>query len=154
MSGLRILLLTLVLAAIPVAGANIDVARFNTEQESARYQKLIAELRCLVCQNQNLADSNADLATDLKNIVRQKILAGETNAQILDFMTQRYGDFVLYRPPLKSSTVLLWIGPALFILAGLIIVLAYIRRTRAAPATVTQRELARARELLETKDPE
>ena len=108
----------------------IDAIEFDTEKQSQRYQKLIAELRCLVCQNQTLADSNADLAVDLKNIVQQKIFAGESDQQILQFMTDRYGDFVLYRPPFKSNTLLLWLGPSAFLIIGLFIIVAYIRRSK------------------------
>jgi cytochrome c-type biogenesis protein CcmH len=83
-----------------------------------RVQKLAAELRCLVCQNQTIADSHADLATDLRRQIREMLLAGKTDQEVLDFMTQRYGDFVLYRPPVKSTTALLWAGPALLVAGG------------------------------------
>jgi cytochrome c-type biogenesis protein CcmH len=84
----------------------------------ARVMRLAAELRCLVCQNQSLADSHADLAIDLKNQVREQFKAGSTENQVIAYMTERYGDFVLYRPPLKQSTLLLWGGPALLLMAG------------------------------------
>ncbi|MGD9833548.1 MAG: cytochrome c-type biogenesis protein [Piscinibacter sp.] len=83
-----------------------------------RVNRLAAELRCLVCQNQSLADSHAPLAVDLKNQVREQLQAGRSDAQVIDYMTQRYGDFVLYRPPVKASTWLLWGGPLLVLLAG------------------------------------
>jgi cytochrome c-type biogenesis protein CcmH/NrfF len=83
-----------------------------------RVQALAAELRCLVCQNQSLADSHADLALDLKRQVREQLQSGRSEQQVLDYMTERYGDFVLYRPPLKASTVLLWLGPALLVAGG------------------------------------
>lgn len=83
-----------------------------------RVQALSAELRCLVCQNQSLADSQAGLAIDLKNQVREQLKAGRTERQVIKYMTDRYGDFVLYRPPLKSTTVLLWVGPLLMLLLG------------------------------------
>jgi cytochrome c-type biogenesis protein CcmH/NrfF len=76
-----------------------------------RVNALSAELRCLVCQNQTIADSHAELAIDLKNQVREQLSAGRSERQVIDYMTQRYGDFVLYRPPLKATTVLLWAGP-------------------------------------------
>ncbi len=79
----------------------------------ARVQAISAELRCLVCQNQTIADSTADLANDLRRQVREMLQQGKTQAEILDYMTARYGDFVLYRPPVKSTTALLWAGPAL-----------------------------------------
>ena len=80
--------------------------------------RLAAELRCLVCQNQSLADSHADLAVDLKNQVREQLRAGRSARQVVDYMTERYGDFVLYRPPVKPTTWLLWAGPLLLLLAG------------------------------------
>ena len=85
----------------------------------ARVQRITAELRCLVCQNQTIAESHADLAVDLKNQVRTMVARGDSDQQVLDYMTARYGDFVLYRPPVKSTTVLLWAGPALLVLIGL-----------------------------------
>jgi cytochrome c-type biogenesis protein CcmH/NrfF len=84
----------------------------------ARVNHLSAEMRCLVCQNQSLADSHADLAIDLKNKVREQLKAGRTDRQVIDYMTERYGDFVLYRPPVKATTLLLWGGPLLLLLAG------------------------------------
>jgi len=83
-----------------------------------RVNQLSAELRCLVCQNQSLADSHADLAIDLKNQVREQLKAGQTDAQVIGYMTARYGDFVLYRPPVKATTLLLWGGPFLLLVAG------------------------------------
>ena len=113
---------------------------------------LAAELRCLVCQNQTIADSNADLAVDLRREIRAQIKAGKTDEEILDFMTARYGDFVLYRPPLKATTVLLWFGPALLLLAGLVVLIRVMRaRRRAADATdrpLTDDERSRAAALL------
>jgi cytochrome c-type biogenesis protein CcmH len=85
----------------------------------ARVQKLSAQLRCLVCQNQTIADSNADLAVDLKRQVREMLARGATDREVIDFMTARYGDFVLYRPPVKSSTALLWFGPAALLVVAL-----------------------------------
>ncbi len=86
----------------------------------ARVMEVSAELRCLVCQNQSLADSHAGLAIDLKNQVREQLQAGRSEQQVLAYMTERYGDFVRYRPPLKASTVLLWAGPLLLVLGGML----------------------------------
>jgi cytochrome c-type biogenesis protein CcmH len=88
------------------------------EALNQRVLRLAAELRCLVCQNQTIADSHADLATDLRRQIREMLQAGKTDQEVLDFMTQRYGDFVLYRPPVKSTTALLWAGPALLAAGG------------------------------------
>ena len=116
----------------------------------ARVMAISEELRCLVCQNQTIADSHADLAVDLRNQVRTKLAAGESERQIKDFMVERYGDFVLYRPPLKASTVLLWVGPfALLALAAFALWRAIRQRAqRLASAAPSDAELARARRLL------
>lgn len=100
----------------------------------ARMLKLTAELRCLVCQNQTIADSHADLAVDLRNQVREMLRRGDSDRQILDYMTARYGDFVLYRPPVKATTAILWFGPGLLLVAGLAtLVLVLRKRSRMAP---------------------
>jgi cytochrome c-type biogenesis protein CcmH len=99
-----------------------------------RVTAITAELRCLVCQNQTIADSNSGLADDLRNQVREQLKKGASDAQVLQFMTDRYGDFVLYRPPWKASTVLLWAGPAAFLIIGLATLLLVLRRrARLAP---------------------
>ena len=85
----------------------------------ARMLSIASELRCLVCQNQTIADSHADLAQDLRRQVREMLQRGDTDRQIIDFMTARYGDFVLYRPPLKATTAFLWFGPGLLLVGGL-----------------------------------
>jgi cytochrome c-type biogenesis protein CcmH len=97
----------------PAAPAKLDVVG------ESRLANIAHELRCLVCQNQSIADSNAGLAVDLRNQIRAQISAGKTDGQIRDFMVARYGDFVLYRPPFKASTALLWIGPFLMLLGGI-----------------------------------
>ena len=97
----------------------------------ARMLAITAELRCLVCQNQTIADSHADLAIDLRQQVRELLQKGMTDQQISDYMTERYGDFVLYRPPFKSTTVLLWVGPGVLLVLGLLgLVLVLRRRSR------------------------
>ena len=146
------LLVMIFLLGINVVHAAINPVEFETEDQYERYKILIAELRCLVCQNQNLADSNADLALDLKNIVQQKILEGQTDTQILDFMTQRYGDFVLYRPPVKSKTLLLWLGPLLFLLVGLVIIFAFIRKTKTQSVKISQQDLQKVKKMLENTE--
>ena len=94
----------------------------------ARVLRIAAELRCLVCQNQTIADSHADLAQDLRRQVREMIQQGKTDAQIIDYMTARYGDFVLYRPPLKNTTALLWFGPVLLVVGGIVVLVLVLRR--------------------------
>jgi cytochrome c-type biogenesis protein CcmH len=96
-----------------------------------RVNEISAELRCLVCQNQTIADSHADLAIDLKNQVRNMVKSGKEQDEIVDYMVERYGDFVRYRPPMKSSTVLLWLGPFILLLIGLTVLVTNLRkRTR------------------------
>ena len=108
------------------APAHADV---TASDEQARIQALSGKLRCLVCQNQSIAESDADLATDLRRELQEQVKAGRSDAQILDFMVQRYGDFVLYKPPLKASTVLLWVGPfVLLAVAGAALVTVLRRR--------------------------
>jgi len=104
----------------------------NPETEQ-RILRLSEKLRCLVCQNQSLADSPAELAVDLRRQVREQIAAGRSDQQILDFMAQRYGDFVLYDPPLKASTLLLWIGPFALLAAAGALLIVILRRRRGAP---------------------
>ena len=115
---MRYLLFILLLFACDLSLAAVDVQSFSTTQQAQRYQKLIEELRCLVCQNQNLADSNAELAQDLRHKVSRMIREGRSDQQILDYLVDRYGDFVRYRPPVNGSTLLLWLGPLLFLLLG------------------------------------
>ena len=108
------------------------------------------ELRCLVCQNESLAGSQADLAKDLRREIREQIQAGRSDQEILDFMVGRYGDFVRYRPPLKGATLLLWFGPFLLLAAGLAGLLMFLRRRarRVAEATLSAEEQKKAEELL------
>lgn len=104
--------------------AAIEAVEFDSPELSSRYQALIAELRCTVCQNQNLADSDAELAKDLRRKTEEMLKAGQSNEEILSYMRDRYGDFVLYRPPLNSTTYLLWLGPFILLLlacAGILI---------------------------------
>ena len=118
----------------------------------ARLEKLETELRCLVCQNQTLADSNADLASDLRREVRDLALAGKTDAEIRDYLVARYGDFVLYDPPLKRATWLLWFGPFVLLVGGGVLwwqVLRRRQRSSAAAPTVDPGAEARARALLD-----
>ena len=144
MTAVLLLMLALPAYAYEAAPAAQDPA---LEQ---RVMRLTAELRCLVCQNQSLADSHADLAIDLKNQVRSQMRAGQSDVEIREFMVARYGDFVLYRPPLKPTTALLWAGPFLLLACGGLVLGFYLRRRR---ERLTERELtpeqrARAEALL------
>lgn len=110
----------------------IDAYDFNNPEDAERYKKLSEELRCLVCQNQNLADSGAGLAKDLKDEVYAMVYAGKSNQEVKDFLVQRYGDFVLYDPPMKPTTWLLWLGPFIMLIGGAFILLTLIRRLSSA----------------------
>jgi len=102
----------------------------------ARARRISAELRCLVCQNQSIDDSNAPLARDLRVPVRERLLAGDTDAAVERFLVQRYGDFVLLRPPLAMSTVLLWVGPLLVLLSAVLAIFWQMRRRTGVPTTM------------------
>jgi len=137
-------LLVLWLACWAAAYAQVPASPAELER---REIAIAGELRCLVCQNQSIAESNADLARDLRQQIREQLKAGKSDAEIRDFMTARYGDFVLYRPPLKAGTVLLWFGP--FVLLGLgALVAARIVRARRSSVALSDAERARAAELL------
>lgn len=132
-----------------LAMAGVEVHEFKTPEQEQQYNRMIDELRCLVCQNQNLADSNAELAQDLRQEVYDMIQQGSSDKEIIDFMVARYGDFVLYRPPLKSTTLLLWIGPFVILGVGVLALLLYIRKRRGTKEPeLKEAELEKARRLL------
>lgn len=106
-------------------------------QQELRYQALTQELRCLVCQNQNIADSHAPLAEDLREQVRSQLAAGKSDADIKRYMTDRYGEFVLYKPPFNAETLVLWGGPALLVLIGLVMAVLRMRRRENVPVVTT-----------------
>jgi len=115
----------------------------------ARVMAVAEELRCLVCQNETIAASHADLAVDLRKQIRTQLSEGQSEQQILDFMVERYGDFVLYRPRLSATTVLLWVGPfALLLVAGVVMARTIRARKKQIPAALSDAESARARQLL------
>ncbi len=124
--------LMLVLTGV-VAAQVFEAREFKEPENAQRYRTLINELRCLVCQNQNLADSNATLAADLRQLTYDMILDGKSDEEIIEFMVARYGDFVLYRPPLKPTTLMLWIGPLLLLVLGIWLLLRQLRRRSASP---------------------
>ena len=144
-----VLALALFVGLVPRALAAEAVPTDQDPVAQARAVRLSGELRCLVCQNQTIADSNADLAVDLRRQVREQIAQGRTDREIIEFMTTRYGDFVLYRPPLRASTALLWAGPLLLFLIGAFVVARIVRARRAAAAPpLTDEERARAERML------
>lgn len=115
-----------------------------------RLKHLAVELRCLVCQNQTLADSNAPLAEDLRREVREKIVQGMNDKEIIDFLVSRYGDFVLYRPPLKATTTLLWVGPFVLLAGGGIALVVALKRRgkKVTEAVISEEEHRRVEQLL------
>jgi len=132
-----------------LAMAGVEVHEFKTPEQEQQYNRMIDELRCLVCQNQNLADSNSELAQDLRQEVYDMIQQGASDQEIIDFMVARYGDFVLYRPPLKSTTLLLWIGPFVILGVGVLTLLIHIRKRRGTKEPeLKEPELEKARRLL------
>jgi cytochrome c-type biogenesis protein CcmH len=150
-------------AALLMAVAGMSGARAPSQppQEAAtiaedpvlekRVNEIGLELRCLVCQNQTISDSHAGLATDLKNQIREQLKAGKSEKQIIDFMVERYGDFVLYRPPMKATTVLLWAGPFVLLAAGAATGVLVVRRRRDTvtdPSQLTDAQRLKAAQLL------
>ena len=116
----------------------------------ARLKTLSLELRCLVCQNQTIADSNADLAVDLRRIVRDQILQGRSDNEIKAYLVSRYGDFVLYKPPMQANTLLLWIGPfALLLIGGVVWAVVGRRNRQAERATFSASDALKAKDLLD-----
>ena len=146
----RATLLVLLVLIAPVIDAKVESMAFAPPEQERRYKILVNELRCLVCQNQNIADSNADLAKDLRRQVKEMIERGDSDQSIVDFMVARYGDFVLYRPPFKGVTAFLWIGPFIFLAGGLIVMIVIIlKRSRKAAPTLSDSDQVRVRKLLQ-----
>ncbi len=111
-------ILCFVLFASQAAIAAVDVYEFSSDDERERYHKFLDELRCPKCKNQNLAGTNSQIAVDLRRELYKMVTEGKTDEEIIDFMVSRYGDFVLYRPPLQANTIALWVGPVVFLLIG------------------------------------
>lgn len=140
-----------------VAHAAIDTYQFANDAERERYHELTQELRCPKCQNQDIADSNAPIAADLRKEIFRMLGEGKDNQQIIDFMVDRYGDFVRYRPALTGKTALLWFGPGALLLGGLVIIVVIVRRRRVqrndSPATLSVEERQRLDQLLDKNHP-
>ena len=140
------------------AFAVIDTYQFDSPEQEQRFFTLTNELRCPKCQNQSIGDSNAPIANDLRREVHRMLLEGAENQQIIDFMLDRYGDFVLYRPRLDSKTAVLWFGPLVFLIIGLLAVLMIVRKHRrgaaddSIDAPLTQQQEAQLRALVGETD--
>ena len=139
------------LALTGIAHAAIDTYEFANDAERARFRELTQELRCPKCQNQDLADSNAPIATDLRREIFRMLGEGKDNQQIIDFMVDRYGDFVRYKPALTSKTVVLWFGPLALLVGGVVVIgVIVVRRRRTARAEASNTLSAEERQRLDT----
>lgn len=142
--------LLILFTASPVIYSAIELKEFESPEQEELYRGLIAELRCLVCQNQNLADSDADLAVDLRRQTYEMIREGSNKQDVIDYMVTRYGEFVLYRPPFTGSTLLLWVGPFIFLGASILILMQIIRgRKKLKPQKLSADEQEKVRALLQ-----
>jgi len=147
------LFMVFLLTLISFCAAAIDSREFADPKQQETYETLISELRCLVCQNQTIRDSNAELAADLRRQVYEMMQQGKSKQEIIQFMTDRYGDFVLYNPPFKALTGLLWLGPVVFLLIGLSTVFFIIRRKKAVVTQdINSEKQKKIRSLLEKGD--
>lgn len=146
------------LALVTSAQGAIDTYEFRDEAERERYRTLTEELRCPKCQNQNISDSNAPIAMDLRQEIFRMLEEGQSNEQIVDYLVERYGDFVRYKPPMNAKTMLLWYGPVALLVLGfgvLAVILVRRRRVEKAPAshTLSETERERLAKLLDKKEP-
>jgi len=135
-----VLTMTLSIAALAQRAPVQEPMIFENPQQEERFKQLTSELRCTVCQNQNLADSDAQLAHDLRAQVHEMLLAGKSDDEIKQFMVDRYGDFVLYRPPVQENTLLLWLAPIVLLLIGVIILRVNIKKRAALLASAPNDE--------------
>ena len=148
----HVLFSVLLLLVIPVHAA-IEEYGFDTPEQEQRFKQLTYELRCPKCLNSNLAGSDAPIAADLRQEIYDQIREGRSNKEIIEFMTSRYGDFMLYRPRLTAGTFFLWFGPALLLIAGILIVRRMMLASQAQPTegALTEAEKARLHSLLDDK---
>jgi len=150
MMMIRLFALVLLASVFGPVFADIDAYPFDSLAQEQRFRTLVEEFRCPKCQNQNLADSNAPLAKDLRQIIYSKVKANESDQAIASFLQDRYGDFVLYRPPVKSSTLLLWFGPELALLTAItVLIWRWRRRAVVLPTALSDAEQARLQALLQ-----
>ena len=143
-----VLILTMTLLLAPAWAGPVVTYEFASEEQEDLFNKLSNELRCLVCQNQAIADSNADLAKDLRDEIYGMLRQGKSEQEIVDFMVARYGDFVLYRPPMKPTTWVLWFGPAIALVVGFFLVLRIVKKQRrTAAAEISNEDMERLKAL-------
>ncbi len=148
-----LLLIALIIGCTSVFAKEAEPMAADPEMEK-KVNEIAAELRCLVCQNQTIADSHAELAVDLKNQVREMVKQGKTRDDVVDYMVQRYGDFVRYRPPVKPTTYLLWVGPFLLLAGGLIILVVNLRKRKelVTEAPLSQEEYQKLESILHSEN--
>ena len=151
MNKILSILMFVVALSVPVGAiaAPIETFKFDSPDTEKVFHKLSEELRCLVCQNQNIAESNADLAKDLRLEMYNMLTDGKTEDEIVDFMVQRYGDYVLYRPPFKPMTWLLWFGPLIVFVIGLIFAIRFMRSQSSEPSqeSLSEEDIERVKSL-------
>lgn len=137
---------------LPLTGhAKIEAYEFDDPEKEETYKKLIGELRCLVCQNQNLSDSNAELAQDMRRKTYEMVSNGTPEDEVIQFMVARYGDFVMYRPPLKATTLFLWFGPLILLIIAAVIVVVFVRKQKqqSVDEGIPEQQQKRAHSLLD-----
>ena len=143
----------LLLTSLAAGAFTLEEFTFDSPEQQAEFRELISKLRCLVCQNESLAGSKAELAQDLRNEVYRKMRAGQSQEEILDFLIARYGDFVLYDPPLKPSTYILWFGPFVLIGIGAVFMVRALLRKKSAPdAELSDDDRLRLKDMLSDRD--
>jgi cytochrome c-type biogenesis protein CcmH len=144
------IILIMTLMWMNLASAAFNLKQFDNPEHATRYEALIYQMRCLVCQNQTIADSDADLAKDLRNEIYKMIESGQSDQQIVEFMVARYGEFILYKPRMQKKTWLLWGGPALLLLTGIILLFWNgARRNKQVDLDIDQTALKKAQSLLD-----
>ena len=149
----NLIIILSLLSSISILEAAVEIKQFQNSEHEQRYKNLINEFRCVVCQNQNIADSNAALAQDLRNQVFKMINAGQNDDEIMEFMVTRYGDFVLYRPQFNSMTFLLWVGPFIIFTIGLYFLISFIRQRKKMVVTeLSNTDKEKIKQLLEDKE--
>ncbi|HEY4732889.1 MAG TPA: cytochrome c-type biogenesis protein [Gammaproteobacteria bacterium] len=148
-----VLIFFALLLSVVCAAAKEATPMAEDPETEARLIKLSSDMRCLVCQNQSLADSDSDFANDLRREMRVMMKQGKTDAEIVDFMVQRFGDFVLFRPPMKMTTALLWFGPFLLLVigGGALIITLKRRRGRVDETPLSDQDIRRAEQLLDSQ---
>jgi cytochrome c-type biogenesis protein CcmH len=150
----KLILFAVVTFSLSAAAAPIETFKFDSPETEKVFHKLSEELRCLVCQNQNIAESNADLAKDLRLEIYNMLSDGKSEDEIVDFMVQRYGDYVLYRPPFNPMTWLLWFGPAIVFAFGLVYVVRLMKSqsSKAQVESLSDEEIRRIKNLHAEQD--